>query len=186
MTIMKRQHIRVPYGLLDLNIANEAKRVYLALLYYRSGTNKQIKVKIQTIAERAGLKERQVKKHLQALCDTNILSRRQVIHGKNAWGCNQYTIQCDETYYAAIPYEIAFDKNLSAMELVLYCILKRHTDLIKPDFKCWMDKAQLAKKLGSSMNHIDKIKRALKQAGYIDYGRNHSQITLIYEQQVED
>ncbi|WP_168735496.1 helix-turn-helix domain-containing protein [Cohnella fermenti] len=182
----KRQHIRVPYVLLTLTIPSEAKRVYLALLHSRDGTNKQIRVKIQKIAERAGLKERQVKKHIRTLCDSNMLSRKQIIHGKDAWGSNEYTIKCDETYYAAIPYEIAFDLKLSALELMTYCALKRHTDLNKQDFTCWMDKNKLAEEVGCSTNHIDKLKRGLRRAGYIDYVRDDSQITLIHERQLEN
>ncbi|MFC5405525.1 hypothetical protein [Cohnella soli] len=182
---MKKQHIRVPYELLDLSIAHEAKKVYFALLYFRDGAKKQIKVKIQKIAVRSGLKERQVRKHIRTLCDSNMLSRKQIIHGKEAWGCNEYTIKCDETYYAAIPYEIAYDERLSALELMTYCTLKRYTDLNKQEYSCRMDKIKLAKKVGCSTNHIDKVKRALKQAGYIDYDPNQTQITLIYERQLK-
>lgn len=184
--MINRQHIRVPYDLLDLIIANEAKKVYLDLLFFRDGAKKQIRAKIDTIAKQTGLKERQVKKHIQSLCDANILSRKQIIHGKDQWGCNEYTIKCDETYYAAIPYKIAQDKRLSALELMTYCTLKRHIDLNKQEYRCWMDKIKLAKKVGCSTNHIDKVKRVLKQAGYIEYDHNQTQITLIYEQQLKD
>jgi DNA-binding IscR family transcriptional regulator len=166
-----KQHVRVPYVLLDLNITNGAKKLFIALLYFCGGKSKQIKVTLKKIAERAGLKERQVKNHIRTLCEHHILMRKQISYGECAWGCNTYTILCNETYYAKIPYVIAFNPNLSAHALLTYCTMKRYTNLNKQDYICIVDKRQLAKQMNCTVNHLDKVKRELKQAGYIAYSR---------------
>ncbi len=182
--MVKRQHIRVPYELLDSQVPNEAKKVFIAIMQSRNGTNKQIKVKIKTIAAKAGLKERQVKNYIKILCQNNMLSRKQIRYGDGAWGCNTYTILCDEKYFAEIPFCIASDANLSAQALIAYCFMKRFTNLNKRDYICIMEKTQLAEKLGCSVNHADKVKRMLKKAGYINYKYGNLQIILVYEQQL--
>jgi len=97
-----------------------------------------------------------------------------------------YTIICDETYFAEIPWVIAYDNTLSANTKLGYCIMKRYTDLDKQDYVCYMTKGELAKKIGCSANEVDKVKRDLKLAGFIEYERGSNKITLIYEKSLEE
>lgn len=178
---MTQRHLRMPYTLLELAIANHAKYVYMALLHFRSKTSKKIKVSLAKVAEVTGLKGRQLTNHINTLVQYNIIAKRQNKHGSGEYGCNVYTILCDETYFAEIPWEIAYEDALSVNAKVGYCIMKRYTDLDKQDHVCYMTKRELAEKIGCSVNEVDKIKRNLKNAGFIAYERNSNKIMLIYE-----
>ncbi len=178
---MKQRHSRMPYKLLDLAISNHAKYVYMALMHFRSKTKKSIKVSLAKVAEVTGLKGRQLTNHINTLLQYNIIARRKNKHGNGVYSCNVYTITCDETYFAEIPWEIAYDNTLSANAKLGYCVMKRYTNLGKRDYACYMTKRELTEKIGCSTNEIDKIKRNLKLAGFIEYERSSNKITLIYE-----
>lgn len=184
-TNMKQRHPRIPYKLLDLAISNHAKYVYVALMHFRSETRKSIKVSLAKVAEVTGLKGRQLTNHINTLIEYNIIARRKNKHGNGEYGCNVYTITCDETYFAEIPWEIAYDNTLSVNTKLGYCIMKRYTDLDKQDHVCYMTKRELTEKIGCSTNEVDKIKRNLKLAGFIEYERSSNKITLIYEKTLE-
>ena len=158
----------------------------MALLHFRSKTNKKIKVSLAQVSEVTGLKGRQLTNHINTLVQYNIVLRKQNKHGSEEYGCNVYTILCDESYFAEIPWEIAYDDALSVNAIIGYCILKRYTDLNKNNFICYMTKSELAEKIGCSSNEVDKIKRNLKQAGLIAYERNSNKITLVYEKSLDD
>lgn len=183
---MKQRHSRMPYKLLDLAISNHAKYVYMALMHFRSKTKKSIKVSLAKVAEVTGLKGRQLTNHINTLLQYNIIARRKNQHGNGEYSCNVYTITCDETYFAEIPWEIAYDNTLSANAKLGYCIMKRYTDLGKRDYACYMMKRELTEKIGCSSNEVDKIKRNLKMAGFIEYERSSNKITLIYEKALEE
>jgi len=178
---MKQRHPKMPYVLLELKMSNHAKYVYMALLHFRSKRSKTIKVSLTKVAEVTGLKGRQLTNHINTLVQHNVIERRQNTHGSGEYGCNVYTILCDETYFAEIPWEIAYEDALSVNAKIGYCIMKRYTDLDKQDYVCYMTKRELAKKIGCSLNEVDKVKRNLKNAGLIAYERNSNKITLIYE-----
>lgn len=183
---MKQRHSRMPYKLLDLAISNHAKCVYMALMHFRSKTRPSIKVSLAKVAEVTGLKGRQLTNHINTLLQYNIIARRKNQHGNGEYSCNVYTITCDETYFAEIPWEIAYDNTLSANAKLGYCIMKRYTDLGKRDYACYMTKRELTEKIGCSSNEVDKIKRNLKMAGFIEYERSSNKITLIYEKALEE
>jgi len=182
---MKQRHPKMPYKLLDLNISNNAKYAYMALLYFRSKCSKQIKVTLAKVSEVTGLKGRQLTNHINTLTKNKILLRKQNKYGSGEYGCNVYTILCDETYFAEIPWEIAYNDDLTVNAKIGYCIMKRFTDLDKNDSVCYMTKSELTKKIGCSANEVDKIKQNLKKAGLIEYERNSNKITLIYEKALE-
>ncbi len=182
---MKQRHLKMPYKLLDLNISNHAKYVYMALLHFRSKHSKQIKVTLAKVSEVTGLKGRQLTNHINTLTKNIILLRNQNQYGSGEYGCNVYTIFCDERYFAEIPWEIAYNDDLSVNAKIGYCIMKRFTDLDKKDFTCYMTKSELAEKVGCSANEVDKIKRSLKNAGLIEYECKHNKIVLIYEKILE-
>lgn len=183
---MKQRHLKMPYELLELNISNQAKYVYMALLHFRNKISKKIKVSLAKVSEVTGLKGRQLTNHINTLIQYKIISRKQNKHISGEYGCNIYTILCEETYFAEIPWEIAYNDALSVNAKIGYCIMKRFTDLDKKNFTCYMTKSELAEKVGCSTNEIDKIKRNLKNAGLIEYERNSNKITLVYEKALEE
>ncbi|BBB92276.1 MAG TPA: helix-turn-helix domain-containing protein [Methylomusa anaerophila] len=183
---MKQRHLRMPYTLLELAIANHAKYVYMALLHFRSKTSKKIKVSLAKVAEVTELKGRQLTNHINTLVQYNIVAKWQNKHDSGEYGCNVYTISCDESSFAEIPWEIAYDDKLSVNAKIGYCIMKRYTDLDKQDYVCYLTKRELAKKIGCSLNEVDKVKRNLKNAGLIAYERNSNKITLVYEKSLDD
>lgn len=158
----------------------------MALMHFRSKTRPSIKVSLAKVAEITGLKGRQLTNHINTLIQYNIIARRKNKHGNGEYGCNVYTITCDETYFAEIPWEIAYDNTLSANAKLGYCIMKRYTDLDKRDYACYMTKKELTEMIGCSSNEVDKIKRNLKLAGFIEYKRSSNKITLIYEKALEE
>ncbi|CAH1056824.1 hypothetical protein [Paenibacillus pseudetheri] len=180
---MKIRHVRVPYSLLELNIPNESKAVYIAIMSFRIGNKKTIKVSMNSIAYIAGLKERRINHHITELCRHNMLSRKQINFGVSAYGCNTYTIQCDEKRFAEIPWCIAYEKQLKASSLIAYCIMKQHTNIKKQDYTCYLSKKELAEFLTCSLNQVDKVKGELKNAGLIICDYNSKKILLAYEQQ---
>jgi DNA-binding IscR family transcriptional regulator len=182
---MKQRHPRMPYELLELNISNNAKYVYMALLHFRSRSSKKIKVSLAKVSEITGLKGRQLTNHINTLVKYKIIYRNQNKHGSGEYGCNVYTIMCDESYFAEVPWEIAYDESLSVNTKIGYCIMKRHIDLDKKDFICYMTKSELAEKVGCSANEVDKIKRNLKNTGLIECERNSNRIMLVYEKALE-
>ncbi|MEN6411936.1 MAG: hypothetical protein ABFC84_04100 [Veillonellales bacterium] len=183
---MKQRHLKMPYKLLELNISNHAKYVYMALLHFRNKTSKKIKVSLAKVSEVTGLKGRQLTNHINTLIQYKIISRKQNKHISGEYCCNIYTILCEETYFAEIPWEIAYNDALSVNAKIGYCIMKRFTDLDKKNFICYMTKSELAEKVGCSANEIDKIKRNLKNVGLIEYERNSNKITLVYEEALEE
>ncbi|MEG6585426.1 hypothetical protein [Dendrosporobacter sp. 1207_IL3150] len=178
---MRRRHIRIAYDVLDKKVANEAKYVYMALLRFRSGNSKNIKVSIAKLSEVTGLKGRQLTKHINTLIKYKVISRYQNKHNDGNYGCNTYSILCNEEYFSEIPWEIASNKELSKWSMIGYCIMKRFIDIDKEDFTCYLSKDQLATYLQCSINQVDKIKRNLKGAGLIDFDRNSNKVVLIYE-----
>lgn len=183
---MKQRHPRMSYQLLDLKISTNTKHVYMALLHFRSHVSKKIKVSLAKVSDVTGLKGRQLTKHINTLIQYKIISRKQNKHSSEEYGCNVYTILCDERYFAEIPWEIAYNDDLSVNAKIGYCIMKRFTDLDRNDFICYMTKSELAEKVGCSANEVDKIKRNLKQVGLIAYERNSNKITLVYEKSLDD
>lgn len=158
----------------------------MALLHFRSHVSKKIKVSLAKVSDVTGLKGRQLTKHINTLIQYKIISRKQNKHSSEEYGCNIYTILCNERYFAEIPWEIAYNDDLSVNAKIGYCIMKRFTDLDRNDFICYMTKSELAEKVGCSANEVDKIKRNLKQAGLIAYERNSNKITLVYEKSLDD
>lgn len=181
---MKIQHVRVPYSLIELDISNQSKYVYIAIMRSRSGHSKKIKISMNKIAENAGLKERMVHQHISKLCRYNMLSRKQINYGVGLYGCNTYTIECDERKFAEIPLCIAYEKQLKASSLIAYCIMKKYTDIREKNYTCYLSQEELAKYLKCSLNHVNKIKQDLKNAGLITYEYNSKKIVLTYEQQM--
>ncbi|MNZ95395.1 hypothetical protein D3C78_1145420 [compost metagenome] len=169
---MKVQHVRVPYSLIELDISNQSKSVYIAIMCARSGHNKKIKISMDKIAANAGLKVRMVNRHISELCQYHMLSRKQMNYGVGLYGCNTYTIECDERKFAEIPLCIAYEKQLKASSLIAYCIMKKYTDIRKKDYTCYLSKEELAQYLRCTLNHVNKIKRDLKNAGLITYEYN--------------
>ncbi|OBZ14632.1 hypothetical protein A8L34_11975 [Bacillus sp. FJAT-27264] len=180
-----KQYIKVPYAILDLNVSIQCKCVYLALMRTRSGSSKQIKVKLGTIARNAELQIRQTGMHLATLCDQNVLSKKQVSY-KGYYGCNTYHILCDESKFAQLPYPIAWHEELTAYDKIAYCVMKRYTDLNKGNYTSYLSKEQLAGLLKCSPNQVDKIKVRLRKAGFISYARNSKEIILIYEKELDN
>lgn len=178
---MKRRHLRIAYDVLDLEISNEAKYVYMALMRFRSGTSKNVKVSIAKLAEATGLKGRQLTKHVNTLVEHKVISRYQNKHNDGNYGCNTYSILCNEEYFSEIPWEIANSKKLSKWSMIGYCIMKRFTNLDKKDFTCYLSKEQIATCLQCSINQVDKIKRRLQEADLIEFERNSHKIVLVYE-----
>ena len=170
---------------LKLNIANQAKYVYMGLLHFRSRSSKTIKVSLAKVAEVTGLKGRQLNNHINTLVKHRVITKRQNNYGSGEYGCNVYTILCDETYFAEIPWEIAYDDRLSVNAKIGYCLMKQYMDLDKRDYICYLTKTELAEKIGCSLNEVDKIKRNLKQAGLIDFERSSSKIVLSYEKALD-
>ncbi|MHC1745535.1 MAG: hypothetical protein AB9895_00105 [Negativicutes bacterium] len=178
---MQMRHARVPYQLLDLVESNETKYIYLALLHFRSGQSKQIKVSLRKISELTSLKARQVTKHINTLIQSGMVSRKQIKYSSGEYSCNTYTLLCDERHFAEVPWKIAYSNNLSVHAKIGYCVLKRFIDLDKGNFFCYMTKNELAKYLRCSLNQVDKIKRNLKEIGLIDFERGGKKIVLVYE-----
>lgn len=182
---MKRRHLKMPYALLELSISNQAKYVYMGLLYFRNNSSKRIKVSLAKVAEVTGLKGRQLTHHINILVKHRIITRQQNKHSSGEYGCNVYTILCDETYFAEIPWEIADDDALSVNTKIGYCLMKQYMDLDKRDYICYLTKNELAEKIGCSLNEVDKVKRNLKQAGLIEYERSSRKIVLAYEKALD-
>lgn len=178
---MIKRFVKVPYPILNLKVSVQTKYLFVSLMHFRSGRKKSIKVSMKKVSEISGMKERQMSTHIKKLCNLCVLSRRQTYYGNTNYGCNIYTITCSENYYAAIPWEVAFNSELTAYSVIGYCVLKRNIDLRKNDFACFLTKQQLANQIGCSLNHVDKIKRNLRKAGLIEFGHNDIKITLIYE-----
>jgi len=183
---MKKRHVNIPYTLLDLNEANETKYMLIAILRFRSGSSKKIKVSLAKISEVTGLKGRQLTKHINKLVQHEMISRNQTKYSSGEYGCNTYTILCDERYFAEIPWEIAYSNTLSVWAKIGYCIMKRFINLDKKDFACYLTKDELAKHLQCSLNQVDKIKRNLKGDGLIEFERNSNKIVLVYEHSLEE
>jgi hypothetical protein len=181
---MKIRHVRVPYQILELDVSNETKAVYIAVMSFRSKNNKRIKVSMKTIANAADLKVRRVNYHITELCIRNVLSRKQVKIGNDSYGCNTYTINCDEQRFAEIPWCIAFEKHLKSSSLIAYCTMKKHTDIRKGDYTCYLSQSELAEYLNCSLNHVNKIKQDLRNAGLISYEYSSRKIVLTYERQI--
>lgn len=178
-----KQHVRVPYQLLDIDIVNEAKYVFIALLRFRSKYNKNIKVSLKQLSKIAGLGVRQLTHHINSLVNNRILSRKQIKCKDGNYSCNIYTIICDESKFAEIPIEIAFHEKLSAGEIIGYCVLKRYINLKDKRFTCSATKKMLAREWRCSLNHVDKVKRALKKEALIDYSNGDNNIILTWEHQ---
>lgn len=183
---MKLQYLKMPYDLLiNRELGNNIKMIYLALLYFRNGVNKKIKVPLEKISALIGIKKRQLINHLNILVENNIISRSQENRQSGEYICNTYTILVNESHFALIPVAIAVNYELSANAKIRYCIMKRFSNPAKKNFTCHLKKTELAHEIGCSLNEVDKIKRSLKNAGLIEYERNDNQIILIYERNLK-
>jgi hypothetical protein len=178
------QHVRVPYALLDLDESNETKYVFIALLRFRSGYSKNIKVSLKRLTEVTGLKPRQLTNHINRLIDRRMILRKQTKHNDGHYGCNTYTITCEESKFAAIPMKIAFHERLSVSAIIGYCVLKRYINLNDGSFACFATKEMMAEEWRCSLNQVDKVKRNLKAAGLIDYEHGDKKIGLCWEYQL--
>lgn len=187
LKINKKQFIKVPYKLLEKKTfewlddidANTTRLVYCALLYFRDKKSKIIRISQSKIGSIIGIKSLQVCRHIARLKELGILDVK--MDELDLYGWNSYTILIDETHHAQIPFEIAFNKGLSASQLMAYCNLKRKTNLRKKDFICYADNAKLVELFDCSSKHVNKLKTALKKKGLIDFKPYDEKITLSYE-----
>lgn len=183
----KNQFIKVPYILLDKKIfewfdnidLNTTRLVYCALLYFRDKKSKTIKKSQSTIGSIIGIGPLQVCRHIARLKELGIIDVKT--DEFDLYGWNTYTILVDEIYHAQIPFEIAFNKELSASQLMAYCNLKRKTNLKNKEFICYADNAMLVELFDCSSKHVSKLKNALKEKGLIDFKPYDEKITLSYE-----
>jgi DNA-binding transcriptional regulator YhcF (GntR family) len=178
------QFAKVPHRLLELKIKQNGKEApendavkytLIALLYYRSQNSNTIKVKLSTIAKVTKLSTRQITRNIKQLIAHKMISRKQKLHGNNEFGCNIYKLLYqEEDDYTELPFEIIENKNIPITAKIGYCVIKRAAN--KEIGKWYGKRAELAKKLQCSINHVDKIRRYLKQANLIEY--TASEITL--------
>ncbi len=188
--INPKQFVKVPYTLLDKktfewfdNIQPDTTRlVYIAMQYFRDNGDNKIRMSQEKIGEVINMSEKQVLRHIQRLSEVNIIEIKA--DPFDFYGWNTYKFLIDEEYYAEIPYEIAFNKKLTATQLIAYCNLKRMIDLDKKDFVCYADTERLIEAFNCSAKHIHKIKNALKEKDLIDFKPYNSKIDLVYEQKI--
>ena len=189
----KPRHAKVPYILLNydgfekfapegvdknrLN-PNTIKAIYVAILHGRQGNSKDIKIKQRKLSEITGLCTEQVGRNIAKLVEHGFIS---VTESNNIFGCHTYTIQCDETKNAPVPWEIAFEMGLTATELIAYAIIKKHTDLNSKEFMSYGETKQWAIRFKCSEKHVYKIKRALMEKGIISFNRSSNAIELTWE-----
>lgn len=170
------QFAKVPHRLLELKVERNGKEVpendavkytLIALLYYRPKNSNTIKVKLSTIAKVTKLSTRQITRNINKLIDYKLILRKQEIHGNNEFGCNIYTLLYQEKDdYTELPFEIIKNKHIPITAKIGYCAIKRAAN--KETGKWYGKRAELAKILQCSVNHVDKIKRYLKEADLID------------------
>lgn len=171
------QFAKVPHKLLELKVERDGKTVVendavkytlIALLYYRQNDSKTIKVKLSTLTKITKLSTKQITRNINKLMEYNLISRKQEIHGNNEFGCNVYTLLYQEVDdYTELPFEIIKNKKLPVTAKIGYCIIKREAN--KQTCKLYTTRASLAEKMHCSLNHMDKIRRYLKEANLIDY-----------------
>lgn len=186
----KNQFIKVPYILLEKktfewfdNIDfNTTRLVYCALLYFRNKKSKTIRISQSKIGSVIGIGALQVCRHITRLKELGIIDVKT--DEFDLYGWNTYTILVDETYHAQIPFEIAFNRELSASQLMAYCNLKRKTNLRNKDFICYADNATLVELFDCSSKHVSKLKNALKEKGLIEFKPYDEKITLSYEKTI--
>lgn len=178
------QFAKVPHQLLKLKVERNGKEVtesdavkytLIALLYYRQNNSKTIKVKLETLAKITKVSTRQITRNINALIDHSLISCKQKIHGNNEFGCNVYTLLYQENDdYTELPFEIIENDTIPITAKIGYCVIKKETN--KQTSKWYVKRTKLAEKLQCSLNHVDKIRRYLKEAGLIEYTAN--EITL--------
>jgi len=181
------QFLKMPYKLLDKDTfqwfenidLNATRLVYCALQYYRSKGSNEIRQSQTSIGKVIGINKKQVLIHLRRLEELGIIDIK--MDEFDFYGWNTYTILIDEKYHAAIPFEIAFNRDLTASQLMAYCNLKRMTNLKNKDFICYADNAMLIKAFDCSSKHVSKLKNALREKGLIDFKPYDEKITLVYE-----
>lgn len=193
------RYVKLSYAILDhkgfayyVDNVRNAKRVdndstiavLIAILGSRKGANRVIKVSMQVLEKRTKLSRTQISRHLSRLIEDGSIKVTQKCNGFNDFECNEYTLLYSEEKYAIVPFEIAYNKDLKHSELVAYFRLKQHTDLEKMDFMVYGSKEELAKMLKVSINHVDKIKRNLKNKGIISYERSSNAIELTLEKEI--
>lgn len=171
------QFAKVPHRLLQLKIEKDGKEfaendsvkyTLIALLYYRQNNSKTIKVKLETLAIMTEVSTRQITRNINKLIQHKLISRKQEIHNNNQYGCNIYKLLYQEDNdYTELPFEIIKNKNIPITAKIGYCVIKREAN--KQMGKWYGKRSRLAEKLQCSLNHGDKIRRYLKQAGLIEY-----------------
>jgi len=177
---MKRQFAKVPHKLLDLKENNTVKFTLIALLHFRQGNSKKIKVTLATLSKIVGIRERQLTKYMNKLIEHGLISRKQTIYGHNQFGSNEYElVYNDDNGYTKIDFAIAYNAKLPISARIGYCFLKRYSN--KTNCKVRIGKKKLASRLQCSLNQVDKIKRYLKDANLIDYTAYNAEIILMYE-----
>lgn len=194
-----KRYIKLSYEILDhkgfayylTNVKNVNRvdndstiAVLIGILGSRKGNSKTIKVSMKILEERTKLSRTQISRHLQRLIEDGTIKVSQKCNGFNDFEPNEYTLLYNEDNYVIIPFEIAFNSNLSHNELVSYCRLKQNTDLEKMDFYVYGTKDEFVERLKVTQNHVDKVKRSLKKKAIISYERNSKRIELTLEKEI--
>lgn len=181
------QFVKVPHRLLELKVERNGKEMaesdavkytLIALLYYRQKNSKTIKVKLKTLAKITKVSTRQVARNINALIKHKMILCDQEIHGNNEFGCNIYTLLYqEEDDYTELPFEIIENATIKITAKIGYCVIKKEAN--KQTGKWYGKRTKLAEKLQCSLNHVDKIRRYLKEAGLIDYASNEIKLNPI-------
>ena len=134
-----RQFVKVPHVLLDLDETDIIKYTLIAILRYRKGNGRQIKVTLNTLSKITGLQPRQLTNNINRLIQTGLISRKQSIHGNNEFGSNMYTLDYDDNKaFEPILWDIVYSEKLPITAKVGYCKIYRSAN--KKTWKLYADR----------------------------------------------